>query len=233
MAFEETDNYNHLEELNGSDYQIVEGEPDITGWSVIDGQGRMVGEVDDVLFDPQTRAVRYIIVDMAENGLELESRKVLVPIGIAELWDEEDEDDDEAIETDTLEDENGEPVERDSTVVLGDQGIESAEDEEEIEDEEEVEDEDDEIVYLPTVTIDHLLALPTYQKGAVSPEVETEIRDIFESPAENTVTLYERENFYKHEHFNNKIYPRDDQSNFDQSGETPSNRDGENRNNIF
>jgi hypothetical protein len=225
MAFEETNNYNHLEELNGSDYQIVEGEPDITGWRVIDGQGREIGEVDDVLFDPQTRAVRYIIVDLENNDLEIESRKVLVPIGIAELWEEE-EDEDDAVETDTLEDEDGEPVERDNTVTLADEDIENFDDDEEFE---EVE---DEIVYLPTVTIDHLLALPTYQKGAVSPEIETEIRNVFESPAENTVTLYEKDNFYQHEHFNNKIYPRDDQSNFDQSGETPSNRDGENRN-IF
>jgi hypothetical protein len=227
MAFEETNNYNHLEELNGSDYQIVEGEPDITGWRVIDGQGREIGEVDDVLFDPQTRAVRYIIVDLENNDLEIENRKVLVPIGIAELWEEEeDEEEDEAVETDTLEDEDGEPVEREDTAVLADEDIENFEDDEEFE---EVE---DEIVYLPTVTIDHLLALPTYQKGAVSPEIETEIRNVFESPAENTVTLYEKDNFYQHEHFNNKIYPRDDQSNFDQSGETPSNRDGENRN-IF
>jgi ribosomal 30S subunit maturation factor RimM len=225
MAFEETNNYNHLEELNGSDYQIVEGEPDITGWRVIDGQGREIGEVDDVLFDPQTRAVRYIIVDLENNDLEIENRKVLVPIGIAELWEEE-EDEDDAVETDTLEDEDGEPVERENTVLLADEDIENFEDVEEFE---EVE---DEIVYLPTVTIDHLLALPTYQKGAVSPEIETEIRNVFESPAENTVTLYEKDNFYHHEHFNNKIYPRDDQSNFDQSGETPSNRDGENRN-IF
>ena len=76
MAFEETNNYNHLEELNGSNYQIVEGEPDITGWSVIDAQGRAIGEVDDVLFDPQTRAVRYIIVDLENNDLEIENRKV-------------------------------------------------------------------------------------------------------------------------------------------------------------
>jgi len=225
MAFEETNNYNHLEELNGSNYQIVEGEPDITGWSVIDAQGRAIGEVDDVLFDPQTRAVRYIIVDLENNDLEIENRKVLVPIGIAELW-EEDEDEDDTVETDTLVDENSELVERENTVVLEDEDIE------EVDDDEEFEEVEDEIVYLPTVTIDHLLALPTYQKGAVSPEVETEIRNIFESPAENTVVLYEKENFYQHEHFNNKIYPKDDQSNFDQSGETPSNRDGENRN-IF
>lgn len=222
MAFEETNNYNHLEELNGSDYQIVEGEPDITGWSVIDGQGRMIGEVDDVLFDPQTRAVRYIIVDLENNALEIENRKVLVPIGIAELWDEEEDD---AFEADGLEDEDGEPIERDNAIVLDDDDMESIENDEELE--------EDEIVYLPTVTIDHLLALPTYQKGGVSPEVETEIRDIFDSPAENTVTLYEKENFYKHDHFNNKIYPRDDQSSFDQSRETPSNRDSENRNNVF
>ncbi len=53
MAFEENEyRSNHLEELSGSDYEIVDGEPDINGWDVIDHNGQKIGEVDELLFDP-------------------------------------------------------------------------------------------------------------------------------------------------------------------------------------
>jgi len=186
MAFEENENkYSHLEELSGSDYQIVEGEPNITGWDVIDMQGQKIGEVEDVLFDPQSREVRYIIVDLEENELDLDvDKKVLVPIGIAELVEEDDDDED---------------VDDDDTVT-------TATDADVTEDEVDG-DYYDEVVVLPNVTAQQLIALPAYEKGNLTPETETSIRSIFEGPsAENT--LYERETFYTHDHFSNKLYDR-------------------------
>jgi hypothetical protein len=185
MASAEENKY-HLEELNGSNYQIVEGEPDITGWDVIDGQGRVIGEVDDVLFDPNSRAVRYIIVDLEENELDIDTdKKVLVPIGIAELQDQYDED---ATENNTF---------ADNDTSDGD-------------DDEEDDDVDEEVVYLPTVTAEQLLALPAYEKGALTPEKEVVIRSIFERPTTEAIVVYEKDSFYTHDHFNNKIYPRND-----------------------
>lgn len=182
----EENQYNHLEELNGSNYQIVEGEPDITGWDVIDQQGRKIGDVDDVLFDPQTREVRYIIVDLEDNELDIDNdKKVLVPIGIAELRGEYDED---STETDTI-------TEIDRT-------------EDNIDDEQDDDTSDEEVVYLPTVTAEQLLALPGYEKGNLSPENETTIRNVFEPPVADTVVLYQPDTFYTHDHFNNKIYPK-------------------------
>lgn len=166
MAYE-AENNKHLEELHGSDYQIVEGEPDISGWDVIDGEGRKIGEVEDVLFDPQTRSVRYIIVDLGENELEIDTdKKVLVPIGIAELRDEEETDTDDA----------------------------EAE-------------YDDEIVYLPGLTAAQLTALPAYEKGNLSPEQEIAIRQVFEAPKPDALIIYEKDVFYTHPHFENRIYP--------------------------
>lgn len=188
MAYEEENKYNHLEELNGSDYQIVEGEPDITGWAVIDAQGRVIGEVEDVLFDPETRNVRYMIVDLAENELSIDiDKKVLVPIGIAELpelYDDEEADADEEVE------------ELDETTANNN-----------VVEDDDVEEEDDELVYLPSVTIEHLLALPSYEKGNLSPEKEAAIRNVFEPRATDEVILYEKESFYSHDHFKNRIYP--------------------------
>lgn len=186
MAFEEENKYNHLEELNGSDYQIVDGEPDITGWNVVDRQGRKIGEVDDVLFDPKTRDVRYMIIDLAENELDIEEeKKVLVPIGIAELRDQYNEDN---TETDTITEVNR-------------TGEEADDDEDTF---------DDEVVYLPSVTAEQLLALQGYEKGNLSPDNETAIRNIFEPTPTDAIVVYQADTFYTHEHFNNKIYPRND-----------------------
>ncbi|WP_018478827.1 DUF2382 domain-containing protein [Pontibacter roseus] len=88
------DNYNEnnrLQELGGSDFKIAEGEPNIKGWTVKDPQGRTIGEVDELLFDPQSRKVRYIVLDLEGNVLDLEPRNVLIPIGLAELHEADDD----------------------------------------------------------------------------------------------------------------------------------------------
>jgi uncharacterized protein (TIGR02271 family) len=80
-----------LQKLSGSKYDIVDGEPDIRDWDVKDGAGRKIGEVDDLLFDEQSRRVRYLVVDLGDNEFDLDDREVLVPIGIAELHDSDDD----------------------------------------------------------------------------------------------------------------------------------------------
>lgn len=85
-------NSRRLQELNGSHYEIAKGEDDITGWDVKDGQGNKLGDVDDLIFDEGSLKVRYLILDLDDNDdLGLEDRKVLIPIGMAQL-DEEDDD---------------------------------------------------------------------------------------------------------------------------------------------
>ncbi|MFD2146668.1 PRC-barrel domain-containing protein [Mucilaginibacter antarcticus] len=194
MTYQEENKYNRLEELNGSDYQIVEGEPDITGWEVIDAQGRRIGEVDDVLFDTQTRDVRYMIVDLEENELDIDiAKKVLIPIGIAELPELCEEDDDEVAEN---------QLNNTGDVVVTD--VDDLDDENEYDDD----DEEDELVYLPSVTLEHLMALPAYEKGMLTPETETTIRSVFEKPDNDVLIVYQQDTFYTHDHFNNKIYPK-------------------------
>jgi ferritin-like metal-binding protein YciE/sporulation protein YlmC with PRC-barrel domain len=81
-----------LEELNHSDYEIKDGEPDITGWNVLNQAGEKLGEVEDLLFDPEARKVRYLIVGLQANGVEvLEDKYIAVPIGIAQLHSEGDD----------------------------------------------------------------------------------------------------------------------------------------------
>lgn len=85
------ENNHRLQELGGSDYQIVEGESNIKGWDVKDAQGNKLGEVDELLFDEEALKVRYIVLNLDDNDLNLVKRKVLVPIGMAEIHEKDDD----------------------------------------------------------------------------------------------------------------------------------------------
>ena len=93
---ERDNNYNEtnrLQELGGSDFEIADGQPNIKGWTIKNPQGQTIGEVEELIFDVQSRKVRYMVVDLENSVLDLEPRNVLVPIGLAQL----DEDDDDVI----------------------------------------------------------------------------------------------------------------------------------------
>lgn len=83
--------YSYLQELSGSDFEIVEGEPNIIGWEVKDERGTYVGQVRELLFEPASRAVRYLIIDLKNNGMNLENKEVMIPLGIAHLHRSDDE----------------------------------------------------------------------------------------------------------------------------------------------
>ncbi|MCW3074151.1 MAG: hypothetical protein JWP69_1220 [Flaviaesturariibacter sp.] len=80
-----------LQKLSGSEFEIADGEPDIRGWDVKDAAGRQLGEVEELIFDYQSQKVRYLVVDLEENDYGLDDRDVLVPIGIAELHESDDD----------------------------------------------------------------------------------------------------------------------------------------------
>jgi hypothetical protein len=80
-----------LQSLNQSNYQIKNDEPDITGWEVRSETGAYIGKTTDLLFDLQSNAVRYLLIDLTGNGMHLDGKSILIPIGIAELHSENDE----------------------------------------------------------------------------------------------------------------------------------------------
>jgi sporulation protein YlmC with PRC-barrel domain len=91
MAIEDNNlEYSRLEELSGSDFEIADGQPDIKGWDVKNDLGQVIGDVEELLFNPQTQKVRYMVVDTDANDLHLAARKILVPIGVAELHEDDD-----------------------------------------------------------------------------------------------------------------------------------------------
>ena len=77
--------YSNLEELSNSIYQLTDGEADIKGWPVRNEAGDPVGKVRDLLFDPEQNAIRYVIVELADMGEDLEEKAVLIPIGLVNL----------------------------------------------------------------------------------------------------------------------------------------------------
>ncbi|WP_062544656.1 DUF2382 domain-containing protein [Rufibacter tibetensis] len=80
----------HLQELGHSKYEVAKGEQDIRGWIVRDFGGNRLGKVWELLCDPEARKVRYLVVALEGNGLNLEPRDVLLPVGLAELHEAED-----------------------------------------------------------------------------------------------------------------------------------------------
>jgi stress response protein YsnF/sporulation protein YlmC with PRC-barrel domain len=83
--------YSNLRELSDSDFEIKDGQPEIIGWDVYDLEQNEIGEVQDLLFDPETNNVRYLIVDLESNDFGIDQKLVLLPIGIAELHQRDDE----------------------------------------------------------------------------------------------------------------------------------------------
>lgn len=83
--------HRRLQELDRSDFEIVDGEPDIRGWDVRNATGQKIGEVEDLIIDAQKKKVRYMVVDLDDNELKLDHRKVLLPIGMAQLHEKDDD----------------------------------------------------------------------------------------------------------------------------------------------
>jgi hypothetical protein len=83
--------HRRLQELDRSDFEIVKGEPDIRGWDVKNSHGQKIGEVEELIVDAQQKKVRYMVVDLDDNELKLDHKKALVPIGLAELHEKDDD----------------------------------------------------------------------------------------------------------------------------------------------
>jgi len=92
MATYENSANARLEELHGSGYEIADGQPNIKGWDIKDVSGKQIGDVHDLIFNPDTYKVLYIVVDLDDNEFNLDDdKKVLVPIGLAQLHEKDDD----------------------------------------------------------------------------------------------------------------------------------------------
>jgi len=83
--------HRRLQELDRSDFDIVKGEPDIRGWDVKNINRQKLGAVEELIVDAKDKKVRYMVVDLDDNEIKLNHRKVLIPIGLAELDKDHDD----------------------------------------------------------------------------------------------------------------------------------------------
>lgn len=192
--------YTHLVELGGSDYEIVDGEPDIRGWDVKNKVGLKFGEVDELLFDPQTGKVRYIVVDVNNSELDTEQKKILVPIGTAVLYDGERIQDNDNLLNKGNENSVNEDVVVESVSPLATPDYNKTT----------YNPYDDGKVVVIPVSVEHILQLPAYQREALSPETELAVRRVFDEldgiePNAGAVE-YKPDEFYDHEHFDEEKF---------------------------
>lgn len=152
---------NHLQELNHSDYKIADDQPNIDNWKIVDRSDKKVGKVHDMLFDKDRMKVRYIITNLKDGEIMKDDRKVLIPIGQAQLNTSKDR------------------------------------------------------VIVPNITKDHLTTLPKYDNADnLTQEDETLILNTFSGT--KTREPYNKETFYKNDHFNeDKFYDHDKNNNME------------------
>ena len=152
-----TNENRRLQQLSGSDYEIADGQCDIRGWDVYDSANKQIGEVDELIFDPVSRKVRYLVLDTDDNDYKMEERLVLVPIGVARLHEEDDD------------------------------------------------------VVIPNITTAQIMGLPEYDDDMdLQPAHEHQIRTVFAPPsAEPVGVIVVDDDFYTHEHFDDKWMYRD------------------------
>jgi uncharacterized protein (TIGR02271 family) len=90
MANDNRDRVGPLSDLN--DFKVASDDPDVRGWDVISADGRRIGEVEDLIVDTSAMKVRYLDVEL-DDDFRAESRdshRILIPIGQAQLHQDED-----------------------------------------------------------------------------------------------------------------------------------------------
>ena len=80
-----------LVSLDDGDFEVAEGQPDVRGWDVVTADQQRIGEVEDLLADPEALKVRYLAIDMdaSATGAGSADRIVRVPIARARLMEHE------------------------------------------------------------------------------------------------------------------------------------------------
>lgn len=77
-------NLRRLGELR--DFKVAENDPDVRGWGVKTPDGRAVGEVEELIVDPDARKVRYLEVGLDRQSFGLQNaRRVSIPVESAQV----------------------------------------------------------------------------------------------------------------------------------------------------
>lgn len=74
---------------DANDLHVAEGNEDVRGWEIRDQSGEKIGKVKDLLVDQSAMKVRYLDAELG-GGIFSTGRRVLIPVGVARLDDDDD-----------------------------------------------------------------------------------------------------------------------------------------------
>lgn len=77
----------HLFRMNElDDYKVVDNEPDVRGWDIVDREKEKIGVVQEYIVDITKNKVRYLdVVATSDLSIEGGDRHFIVPIGVAKI----------------------------------------------------------------------------------------------------------------------------------------------------
>ncbi|RZK57912.1 MAG: PRC-barrel domain containing protein [Pedobacter sp.] len=81
----------HLASFNSGNLNIPNPKQNVISWQVKTEGGAYIGSITDLLYDTNAMTVRYLIIDLTDNGMNLDGKKVMIPVGIASLHPSDNE----------------------------------------------------------------------------------------------------------------------------------------------
>lgn len=73
------------------DYEVADNSPDVRGWSVRGADGKKLGDVYELIVEPEAMKVRYLDIELDSSlHINKHERHILLPIGAAALDDDGD-----------------------------------------------------------------------------------------------------------------------------------------------
>jgi|SRR6476469_155533 len=74
-----------------TDFEVADGNPDVRGWTVRGGDGKALGQVHELIVDPEALKVRYLDIELdGRFQINEHERHILLPIGVAAIDADDD-----------------------------------------------------------------------------------------------------------------------------------------------
>ena len=90
MTSDTTYKHTRLEELGLHNISEIDAEYDLRNFKVRDGHNHEIGRVIELLYDIQSKKIRYLVIELHSKNTDENLRQILAPIGTAELHEEDD-----------------------------------------------------------------------------------------------------------------------------------------------
>ena len=89
MIDSSTYKHSRLKELSNQDISEIDSEYDLRNFRVLDVHENPIGNVVELLYDIQSKKLRYLVIELQSELAEVNLRRILAPIGTAEPHSQE------------------------------------------------------------------------------------------------------------------------------------------------